>query len=1095
MEVQVRFLQRMPILGLVLAATLAAQTITGDLVVSVRDASGALVIGAKLELTDTETNVKFDGQTDSAGSYLYASLRPGVYRLAVSKEGFQRSTVDDVRIAVNQRGHLDVSMAVGSVNEAVTVSAAAETLLNAESASIGQLLSEKPIVELPLNGRNFIQLAQISAGAVPIGIGVSPATSWTGRSDSTLSLAGGRESNNSFLVNGIETRNSRFGNAGVRPSADAIQEFQVQRSTYGAEFGRSAAIINTTIKNGTNDLHLSVYEFLRNRNFDANDFFANRSGRTKPGFNQNNYGTAVGGPVVLPGYDGRNKTFWFFNYEGFRQRQAVTSTGTYPSVAQMAGNLADDSAGTGIFPTSSSFCQANPTSRKCHDVIDPTTGLAFAGNVIPTSRLDPIVQKQIPYQPKPNVSVPANAVSFPLYNTIGFPKRINDWDQYNARLDHHFTPNDILYGTFTDSNETLLAPVLRPLGGDVYPQTDRLYTVTYTKIISPTMINDFRFGFNKSVTYRMAETSLTQDYAKDVFGLKNTSPNPFDFGVPGFNPSGFNGVGSLSEAIGATDENIQFTDNFSWNTPKHNIRAGLTVSRQRYDEITDFSGNPSFNFDGRYTGMQGLGIADMLLGLPISASGALGDSSQYLRTTFWGAYIQDDWHVVPSFTLNFGVRYEFAPSPAETRGKALAFAPDLGTVIYADKGLRRSVVDPDWNNFAPRLGFAYRPTFLKNTVIRGGAGIFYATDNFNEEQFKVIGPPFYQSQTLNSDPTKPTFLMSQMLPSFNASANLNPFSFDRHNRTPYLSQWSFGVQRTFKRDYLFELSYAGSTGQKLPERRNLNIASIDSTGTIPIKQRVPFPAYGFILLTYNGGWSSYNAMTARLEKTFSNGLYMLASYTWQKALDLGATDEFSAVSAEFKKWDKGLSTFNVPHRLVYSYIYELPFGKGKKFASGINSVADKIVGGWQVTGITTFAMGQFQTPGLGVDWINAGSFTSSRPNIIGDYKSGRSLPGNYVNIAAFDYPRDASGNRVHVEGNAARGSIEQPGLNNWDMGIFKNTRFGERFNAQFRWEMFNAFNHTQFGAANLNYSSASFGQIGGVLVGPRRMQFGLKFMF
>jgi hypothetical protein len=1076
-------------LAFITSGVLRGQSITGDLVVNVTDPTGAVVTSAKLELRALETNVKFEGHTDTLGNVLFSQLKPGAYKLDVTAPGFQKATITDIVIAIGERARVDAKLTVGALAETVEVSAAAETLLNAESASLGQVIKERSIVELPLNGRNFIQLAQISAGAAPIGIGVSPATSWTGRGDSTLSLAGGRETNNSFLVNGIETRNSRFGSAGIRPSADAIEEFRVQRSTFGAEFGRSSAIINTTIRSGSNDLHLTLFEFLRNRNADANDFFANRAGRTKPPFTQNNYGAAVGGPVRLPAYNGKNKTFWFFNYEGFRQRQANTATGLYPSPAQMAGNLADDSAGTGIFPLGSSLCQANPGSRKCRNVIDPLGGQPFANNVIPASRLDPIVQKQLPYQPKPNVAVTPGSPGFPNFNTVGFPKRVNDWDQYNVRIDHHFSSNDILYGSFSDSNETLLNPALRPLGGDVYPQTDRLYTATYTRIISPTKINEFRFGFNRSLTYRQAETSNTRDYAREVFGLKNTSPNPFDFGVPNFNPTGFSNVGSLSEAIGATDENIQFTDNFGWNTLKHNVRLGLTISRQRYDQITDFSGNPSFNFDGRFTGIQGLGLADMLLGLPLSASGALGDSSQFERTTYYAGYIQDDWRVAPSLTLNFGLRYEYAASPAEERGKALVFAPDLGAVVYANHGVRPSIVDPDWNNFAPRFGFAYRPGFARNTVLRGGFGIYYATDNFNEEQFKVIGPPFYQSQTLNSDPTRPTLRMSDMLPSFSASPNLNPFSFDRHNRTPYLSQWSFGIQQSFKRDYLFEVEYAGSTGQKLPERRNLNIAALDPTGKIPIAARVPFPAYGFILLTYNGGWSSYNAMTARLEKNFSNGLYMLASYTWEKVLDLGATDEFSAISADFKKFDKGVSTFDVPHRFVYSYVYELPLGRGKRFGSGVSPALNKAVSGWEVTGITTFARGQYQTPSLGVDWLNLGAFTTSRPNIIGDFKLGRSLPDAYLNPAAFATPA------AHVEGNAARGSIEQPGINNWDLGIFKNTRVGERFNVQFRWEMFNAWNHTQFGTATLSLASANFGKIGGTLVGARRMQFGLRLMY
>ncbi|MES1261669.1 MAG: carboxypeptidase regulatory-like domain-containing protein [Acidobacteriota bacterium] len=1069
-------------------ATLTAQSVTGDLIINVLDPGGAAVGGAKLDLLRSATNVHTAGATDSLGNFIFSQLQPGSYSLSVSAESFKTSNVSNIVIALGQRSQIEVRLAIGAVSERIEVSAAAETVLS-ENATVGQVITTETVVDLPLNGRNFIQLAQISAGAAPIGIGTSPATSWTGRSDSTLSINGGRETNNSFLVNGVETRNSRFGSAGIRPSADAIEEFSVTRSTFGAEFGRSSAVINTTIRSGTNAVHLAVFEYLRNRNLDSNDFFANRAGSTKPAFTQNNFGTAVGGPVVLPKYNGKDKTFWFFNYEGFRQRQANTATGLYPSTAQMAGNLADDSAGTGILPTSSPVCAANPTSPKCHNLIDPTNDIAFSGNVIPASRLDPIVQKQLPYQPKPNVAVAQNSPVFPGFNTIGFPKTINDWDQYNVKLDHHFSSNDLVYGTFSNSDETLLRPALRPLGGDVFPQSDRLYTVTYSRIIGPSMINEFRFGYNRSVTYRTAETSNTQDYASQVFGLKNTSPNPFDFGVPDFNPSGFSGVGSLSEAIGATDTNIQFTDNFSWNTRRHNIRLGLTISPKRYDEITDFSGNPSFNFDGRYTGAQGLGLGDMLLGLPISAAGALGDSSQIMRTTYYGGYLQDDWRVTPTLNLNLGLRYEYAGSPVEQRGKALVFAPDLGSIVYAGKGVRPAIVDPDYNNFAPRVGFAWRPSLLRNTVIRGGAGIFYATDNWNELQFEVIGPPFYQSQTLNSDPTKPTLMMSNLLPSFAASPNLNPFSFDRHSRTPYTSQWSFGVQRTVHQDYLFEAEYQGSTGQKLPERRNLNIPGIDPSGTVPIASRVPFPQYGFILLTYNGGWSSYNGLTARVQKRFSKGLFLLASYTWSKSLDLGSTDEFSAVSAAFKNWDKGHSSFDVPQRFVLSYVYELPFGRGKQFGGNINPILDKVAGGWQVSGISTFSAGQYQTPSLGVDWLNLGSFTTSRPNITGDVTAGRSLPDGFVNTAAFSRPA------THVEGNGGRNSVEQPGINNWDLGIFKSVRVHERFNTQFRWEMFNAFNHTQFGPANLSLSSATFGKITSALVGPRRMQLALRVTF
>jgi hypothetical protein len=1078
-----------------------AQSISGDLVVSVFDPGDLAVVGAAVELTNVETGITQTPQSGEPGTYLFGQLKPGRYSLKVALGGFQTTVVNDVRVQVGQRARVDVKLAVSQLETAVTVSAAQATLLNAESAAIGQVIADKALEDLPLNGRNFIQLAQLSSGAVPLGIGVSPASSWTGRSDTTLSINGGRESNNSFLVNGIETRNARFGNAGIRPSPDAIDEFKVQRSTFGAEFGRSASIVNTTIKSGTSTLRGSVFEFFRDDKLDATDYFLNATNRDKAPFKQNNFGTAVGGPLILPKvYDGRARTFWFFNYEGFRQDVTSSATGLYPSAAQLAGNLADDSTGTGIFPRNSPLCLANPTSRKCADVIDPRTGQPFPGNVIPRDRLDAITQLATQYTVLPNVDVPVNTPNFPTFNAIGTPQTKNDFDQFNVRLDHVLTSKDQLYGTFSSADETRDVKVLRPLGGEGFPLSNRLVTLTHTRVVTPQVLHEFRFGYNHSETYRLSETSYGENFARDVFGLRNTTDQEIMFGVPAFNTTGFGGIGSISQAIGALDENFQVTENVSLVKGTHNVRTGFQISRQKYFQITNFNGNPTFTFDGRYSGLQasGNGLADFLLGLPSRAGGAIGDSIQNLRTTYVAGYVQDDWRIVPSFTLNYGLRYEFARSPVERDNKSMVFSPEEGRVLLAGEGVRPDIVDPDWNNFAPRLGFTWRPPFehrfFNDAVVRGGAGIYYSTDNFNEEQFKGQGPPFFQAQTLEGDPTRPTLVMSEMLPSFSASANLNPFSFDRSNRTPYLSQWSLGFQKSLGKDYLVEVEYVGNTGQKLPQRRNLNIASLDPTGTIPIAQRVPFPQYAFILLTYNGGWSSYNAMTAKVEKRWSSGLFFLTSYTWQKHLDLGATDEFSALSTDFKLYDRGHSTYDVPHRLVASWVYELPIGRERRFFGEMPAWVDAIAGGWQVTGIATFAQGQFQTPTLGTDWLFIGSFTQSRPNVIGDPTAGQDPRGQWVNPAAFDFPRDAQGNRIRVQGDAGRNSIQQPGTNTWDIGIFKNFTFSDRLRLQFRAETFNTFNHTQFGTATLNMSSPAFGRISSTR-GPRRTQLGLRLTF
>lgn len=1109
MNTQCRFLFACICLCLFPLISAFGQAITGDLVVNVTDQNGGSVPKAKVELTNVGTNSVLSGETDGQGNYLFGQLKPGNYTLKAEAPGFQISEFSNIRIQLGQRARVDARLNLGAVTETVTVSAGAATLLNAESASVGQVIDEKPITELPLNGRNFVQLAQLSAGATPIGIGNSPATSWTGRGDTTLSIAGLRENNVSFLVNGIETRNSRFGSSGIRPSVDAIQEFKVQRSTFGAEFGKSAAIVNTTIRPGTRDLHLRAFDLVRNREFDANNFFANRSGREKPPFSQNNFGTTVDGPVWIPKiYNGRNRTFFMFNYEGLRQREGITSTATYPSRAQLAGNLADDSAGTGLFPTKSPFCIANPGSRKCIDIIDPEspTGASFPGNVIPTNRLDPATQKAIQYMPVANVPSNVGAGTFPTFNTFAAPKLTNDWDQYNVRIDHQITSKDLIYGSFSNSDETRIAPAIQFLGGDVFPMSNRLWTFTYNRIISPTILNEFRFGHNTSKTFRLSEGSYGQDYGREVFGLANSTTQPFDFGIPRFNITGFSATGSIPQAIGAEDENFQFTDNLSITRGKHNLRTGFQIIHQKYLQITDFNGNPTFNFDGRNTRSSSsssnavtTGLADFLLGFPSSVNAALGDSTQNLVTTFWGGYVQDDWHVFNNFTLNFGLRYEFAASPREIDNRALYFNPELRQVILAGQGVRPEIVDPDYNNFAPRLGFTYRPGFLKNTVIRGGAGIYYSTDNFNEEQFKVIGPPFYQSQAINgpSNFQNDTVLrMSNMLPSLTASPNVSPFTFDRFNRTPYVSQWSFDIQHSFGNDYMLEVGYAGSTGQKLPQRRNLNPAAFDPTGTIAVNPRRPYQGFGDILVTYNGGWSSYQALTTRLEKRFSKGFYILGSYTFQKALDLGATDDATTISAYFKSYDKGHTTFDVPHRFVASYIYELPFGRGKAFLSGASGLVDKLVGGWQLNGITTFSQGQFRSITINTQWMNIGGFSSNRPDYNGgDIDANRSMPDAYLNAAAFNRPRDAAGNEVHLPGNLGRNTIQMPGIANWDASLFKSTRIGERFNTQLRFEAFNLFNHTQFGASNLSLGDPNFGTINSTLVNPRRLQLGLRVTF
>ncbi|QEE29862.1 TonB-dependent receptor [Terriglobus albidus] len=1084
------------LLTLSLAVPCVAQSTTGDIIASVMDPSSAMVPDASLVLTQLETGQQTVLKTDANGLAVFSSLRPGNYKLVASRDGFRRAELNGITVVIGQRANLEVHMQVGDNTESVTVSASQAAMLNSESAAVGQVINQNSIQTLPLNGRNFVQLTQLTTGAAPIGNGNSPATTWTGRSDTTISIAGLRESDTSFLVNGIETRNSRFGNTGIRPSVDAIQEFRVQRTTFGAEFGHAASIVNTELLAGANPFHLVVFALNRNRAYAANTYFAKQGGISQPALNQNNFGATFSGPVWIPKlYNGRNRTFFMFNFEGFRLIQGQTLTGLYPSVAQLQGNLADDSAGTGLFPTSSTFCSANPGSGKCVNIINPQTGQPFAGNVIPSNQLDGTAMKALPFIPKPNLNA-GGGVAFPSYNTVASPRNTQTINQYNARLDHRFSDRDSVYATWSNSNDNLFNATINPLGGNAVPLNDHLWTAAYLHTFRPTLVNEFRFGVNDSATFRNSEGAYGPNYAGVLFGLPYANNgNPATYGVPVFGIAGFGSVGSIAEVIGADDKYYQVSDNLTWTHGKLTSMNGLQYIHENFTQITDFASNPTLSYSNGYSTrnaagqrVSSIGLSDFLLGLPYEVTAASGDSTQYLHSSYYGFYSQNNWKVLPSLTVNLGLRYEYAGSPIESRNRSQFFDTATGQFAYAGSSIRRSIVKPDFNNFAPRIGFAWRPSLLPNTVIRGGVGTYYATDNFNEEQFKNQGSPFYTSRSNTPSTTTPVSIFNPFAGTSTTfpPAHANIFTLDQDNRTPYINQWGLDIQQAFASDYLLELEYAGSSGQKLAQRKNANIGAIDTTGSIPLASRKPFPQYGFILVSSNYGRSNYNALTAKLEKRMSHGNSFLVAYTYSKAIDIGITDDFSSLSRDFFRYDRGVSDYHVPHRLVASYTYQLPFGRGQRVFSSAPLGVEYLIGGWQLNGITTFSSGQYNTPTLAGDNLNIGDFSQSRPDIVGDVRAGRHAPTQWFNAAAFAKPS------YGTPGNAGRNSLEQPGYQNWDASLFKSLPLGERANFQLRMEAFNVFNHTQFGHANTSLGpgfgaitstrAARIVQIGGRLV-------------
>jgi hypothetical protein len=1071
------------------------QVITGDILGTVRDASGAVVPGAKVVLTDTGTGVQVTSVTDAKGNYLFPWLKPAHYSVTVLKQGFQTSAISDIDLLVGQRPREDVVLRVGRTTQTVSVSAGGVPMLETQTSSAGQVVSQQFIQQLPTpmaNGRSFLELATTVPTAVPPENGTSPATSWTGTSDVSMSVAGMRESDVSYLIDGIETRNARFGAANQQPSLDTIQEFKLQTDAFSAEYGRSASVVNMTIKSGTNAFHGDAYEFLQNSAANSNAFFANEAHTPIAQLAQNDFGATFGGPIV------HNKTFFFFGYEGERLHSGLFGTALLPGPGQWNGDLADNSDGTGIFPTNSSFCQANPSSSRCVNVINPSTGQPFPGNIIPTSMLDPRAQKWHAFTPTPNVASAVNSTTIPAFNYTAAPIGILDYNKGSARIDQTLSSKDHLYGSYNIEDVPHTAPSEMPLAGTDYPFRDQVASLTEAHIFSPTIVNEFRFGYNRGKTFLVSQGAEGPNYAAE-FGYTNTSANPFDFGVPDAAISGFTGPGSPSESIGAIDQDFQFEDNLSMMRGNHDLEIGADVMRERFYQITDFAGIPSFDFTGQFTGSA---LGDMLLGIPFTATTSVGNSAQDLRSTYSAAYFEDDWRVKPNLTLNLGIRYEYANPPWDVFNRTEWFNPAIGQIQYSSLGqVSDGAMNPDYDNVAPRLGFAWSPSFLKNTVIRSAGGVFYGTDNWNELQFMVMAPLYYSSQTLTSSPVTPTLSLESLFPKATpTTASSEPFSLDKENRTPRVFQWNLDMQHKFGGNWMADLGYIGNRGNELPQRTDLDAAAFDPSGTIPLSDREPWPQFSGILWGYNGGWSSYNALAATLQKRFSSGVDLMANYTFSHCIDLGNTDDFTMAARDYDVYDKGQCDYSPPQRASISYVYDLPVGPGKHFLAGASGIMGTLLAGWGVSGITTFQSGQFMSATLPTDWMNVGPFTTSVPDKIGPTYPAQRTITDWFDINSFTYPgcptyEPCTTDTGHVEGNAGRNQLEEPGYNYWNIGVLKETRINERFSTEFRAEFYNAFNHPNFGPPNGSLVPEEFGVITTTNIDSRYIEFALKLLF
>jgi Carboxypeptidase regulatory-like domain/TonB dependent receptor len=1063
---------------------LNSQVDTGTISGVVKDASGGVIQSAQVKLENAATGVSFSLVTNESGFYSAPDLKAGTYNLSASAPGFSMVNRAGIEVRVQDRVAVDFELPVGESSSSVSVESQGPPLDNA-SSSLGQVVDERTIKNLPLNGRNYIQLASLGAGT-------SPAQNSQERN--TFIANGARSIQNSYLLDGIDNKNKivGFDNSSaqsIEPVIDSVQEFKVQTSTFSAEFGQSAgAVVNVTTKSGTNQLHGSAFEFLRNSFFDAAPYFQ-PADTNNPQLIQNQFGATLGGPIV------KDRTFFFFGWQSSREVNAAPQLASVPTDAQKGGIFSSpvyDPATTVANPTGTGYTRAE-----------------FPGNRIPVSRFDPISAKLLALYPQPNLTGKNNFFSNQRESV--------DNDQFVGRVDHRFSDKDSLFGRYSTSNYTNILPATLPPPASspsiVTPEAHS-FAASETHVFTPTLVNEARVGYQ--------ETRETQHINGgrlfDQYGIIGAPNIPSVNGLPVFSVTGLNSIGTtgpgslLTPATGSGNlpidkqgRTIQVDENLSWVRGQHTVKFGFDFQQVTLYANSTLNARPTYSFSGVYTqnpqnrSATGAAFADFLLGQTSSAIVSTRSISESRQHIYQG-YVQDDWRVNSKLTLNLGLRYELPLPFYETANHysnlILDPGPLYGKLLDASQasaaGYPNSFVNTNWHNFAPRLGFAYQLT--PKTVVRAAAGIFYGRDeNVPVARRPTNNPPYFIQTTYTSDQIDPDVILSQGFPSnaLSPATVTNPSvnSYLRHSPTPYVEQWNFNIQQEVGAGLVAQVAYVGSSSHDLYYPNQIDQPT---PGPGTIQARRPLSAYSAVYAYAPLVSASYESLQAQLERRFAKGLSLLAAYTYGHSIDNGSSQVDANVPAPQNAYnfsaERGSSNFDVRQRFVLSSVYELPFGKGKPFLNH-SRIGNAVAGGWQLMGIFTAQAGLPFTPVLNFDSTNTG--TTARPNRIGSgsLPASEQGPQNWFNEAAFVSPT------AYTFGNSGRNILTGPGLRNLDLGLSRFVSITERTNLEFRAEAFNLFNTPQFGLPNATLGVATAGAISTVVNPQRELQLALRLAF
>jgi hypothetical protein len=1128
-------MRRLPLICFLCAALLPAfafaQVTTGTIAGTVTDTSGQVVPGAQVVVRDMDKGTSTEHMTDATGAFTAPFLTPGTYEVAVDLTGFKRALRTGIVVQVNQRARVDVTLEVGDLRETVTV-AGASPLVRTDTSELGEVIDMRAVRELPLNGRQFTQLVYMAPGVTPgqAGENLSGASTFNPRGPANFNALGHHANSNQWLIDGIDNNEYTFNTVIVSPSLQSVREFKVLTGTYSAEFGRGAGVVSVSTKSGTNEWRGTLFEFLRNDALDARNYFARPAPAPKPPLRRHQFGGAVGGPLGVPGlYDGRNRTFFFFDYGGFRETRGLSFVNTVPTAQ---ARLGDFSAFT--TPAGALIPIFDPLTTRLNPAFDPARPVSatnpqflrdpFPGNRIPANRLHQVGLNIASIYPLPNA--PGN-----FNNYLSTANRETTEHNYTGRVDHKASDKDSLFLRYTYGSFKLDAPqgqaaccLATPAEAkqrfDLGPfvagiQNTRLTTqggaVNYTRIVNNRVINELRLGFARTVPF-----TFQSDFghkAAESLGIGGINVSEFTTGLPNINVADFTGLsgGPAFLPVNPRQTHYQFEDMLMWLRGRQQFKMGFRYIKRYVSPFTNTDTRGSLNFNRNFvnnpvTNTGGTGLAALLLGYVNTGSRGFLLEPYYMTNHEHAAFVQDDVKLSPRLTLNAGVRYEVYVPDVEERNRLVNFDLANLKLVYAgeegaDERVNKSI---QWGNVAPRIGLTWDVTGDARTVARTGYGISYFPEPHSASNLLGQQVPYTISQNFTTEtnpldfsrvPTisTPFPAIAPVKPRTTAELNAaNPRVLGHafENLTPYAQHWHLGFERELLTGLMGDVTYAGSRGIHLTFCYNPNEVQPGPGSQASRRLLQPVSNMSNIIQCDPRNSSSYHSLQTKIVKRYSQGLQFLVSYTWAKSLDYGGSAASGGGATGGPQTvtnldaGRGPSGFDVRHRAVVSYVWELPFGADRRWLHG--GPVSAVFGGWQLSGITTLTTGRPFNVNLATG-VNNGA--PSWPNRIGSGKLEKPTVDRWFN------PTDFAAPPPNTYGDVGRGILYSPGHVNFDTSLSKSVRVRGRLNAQFRFDAFNLFNEPAFGFPNASIGSPTVGRITSTVADNRILQFALKLDF